>query len=176
MSTLTESQKNVIKVLKDEFKQMNSKKNVVNDSIIDSLFNEANQYVIERDEFYYLIESNNSLITKKRIELVEMAYKKVCELFKNYSDIVVSRDENGIYFGYICNSKNEKPNYKSGYCAIFGVEYIAEHSVRFDDKSTSKKITKRKECGLQMNSSPINLEDFETSEIFKIEVLGMLTT
>lgn len=166
---LTENQKQIISSLKEEFAKINKESVISSPSIIDHLFQQANKYTTERDNFYNEIKLNNLQVEHKREELLKGFYNKLNELFKNYSDITVYRNKNSIYVGYNVSVGSEKHSFKRGYFYLSGNVTICHKQF---DKNNSN-VNEYLEAVVGIDSKYLSLEDFETTEIFKSKVIEM---
>lgn len=166
---LTENQKQIISSLKEEFAKINKESVISSPSIIDQLFQQANKYTTEKDNFYNEIKLNNLQVEHKKEELLKGFYNKLNELFKNYLDITVYRDNSSIYVGYNVSVGSEKPSFKKGYFYLSG--NVTTCRKQFDKDSFS--VSEHIEVVVGINSNYLYLDDFETTEIFKSKVIEM---
>jgi hypothetical protein len=157
MKNLTENQTNLVNKMVSEFERLNAEKPKVEvqSSAIDLLFNKANKYNIDKENFYKKILEENEIIKCLSYDAMAVFTSQLKELFKNYNiRFLESRD---------CVQLVVKNSFDRDYmCKSFRVNHYIKHE-KFDKESKTATIF----TGFCISyDSPINYINFLECPIF----------
>ncbi len=170
---LTVSQNEIIDKITSEFQKINASEKTLNKTVIDAIFEKANERVLEYKNFYREITENNNRIDYLVAETNCNFYNKLVKLFANYPQIGFERKGIIIMIGVI---KNNKISDNGSFWISINktlLRNLAIDSLAFRFENNDKNPTMNKYSGIsaQIDSIEIKLADFEESEIFKKKLL-----
>ena len=163
IKNLTESQNNLVSNLVLEFQQMNSikQKNESQNNVIDSLFSKANEYNIEKNDFYTNVENENKIFDNLCNATFLQFIDSLKEIFKNYNfhfELDGSKH---------CRIKLEESYGHNGYL------HMSTYYVNSQFDSKSKQVNKTVKFDISFNNKKINYSNVLECPIFLDEIQKM---
>lgn len=128
MKNLTENQTNLVNKMVSEFERLNAEKPKVEvqSSAIDLLFNKANDYHIDKSDFYEDIRDNNKVIFNLSYHAMKLLTIQVKHIFREYN-VSFLEDKN-------CLQIMVKEKHSSWISLSFRIGYDSDFK-KYDDKS-----------------------------------------